>query len=114
MTCPNFVVRASVRLYPTPRSRNKTRGAPARQAVRPSHTLRAIGAGAATAGGGSSVGTSPQAAQSMRKVTVVRARSPVEVALECQSASRSEEHTSELQSPVHLVCRLLLEKKKTN
>src|SRR5258708_11521088 len=26
-------------------------------------------------------------------------------------ASRSEEHTSELQSPDHLVCRLLLEKK---
>src|SRR5438876_5492263 len=25
---------------------------------------------------------------------------------------RSEEHTSELQSPVHIVCRLLLEKKK--
>src|SRR2546422_8518987 len=25
---------------------------------------------------------------------------------------RSEEHTSELQSPLHLVCRLLLEKKK--
>src|SRR5690348_18448545 len=30
----------------------------------------------------------------------------------CRSRSRSEEHTSELQSPVHLVCRLLLEKKK--
>src|SRR5690348_18183946 len=29
-----------------------------------------------------------------------------------QPLSRSEEHTSELQSPVHLVCRLLLEKKK--
>src|SRR5690348_17935809 len=29
----------------------------------------------------------------------------------CQP-TRSEEHTSELQSPVHLVCRLLLEKKK--
>src|SRR5438876_2308014 len=28
------------------------------------------------------------------------------------SQRRSEEHTSELQSPVHLVCRLLLEKKK--
>src|SRR5690348_17787024 len=28
------------------------------------------------------------------------------------AAVRSEEHTSELQSPVHLVCRLLLEKKK--
>src|SRR5258708_30419612 len=27
---------------------------------------------------------------------------------------RSEEHTSELQSPDHLVCRLLLEKKKTH
>src|SRR3974390_3677677 len=27
-------------------------------------------------------------------------------------ARRSEEHTSELQSPIHLVCRLLLEKKK--
>src|SRR5690348_10292899 len=28
--------------------------------------------------------------------------------------ARSEEHTSELQSPVHLVCRLLLEKKKVH
>src|SRR5690348_17574571 len=31
-----------------------------------------------------------------------------------QVMARSEEHTSELQSPVHLVCRLLLEKKKKN
>src|SRR5690348_18031230 len=30
------------------------------------------------------------------------------------NAARSEEHTSELQSPVHLVCRLLLEKTKKN
>src|SRR5690348_17990829 len=30
----------------------------------------------------------------------------------CSRRRRSEEHTSELQSPVHLVCRLLLEKKK--
>src|SRR5256885_2902916 len=30
------------------------------------------------------------------------------------SSTRSEEHTSELQSPCNLVCRLLLEKKKTN
>src|SRR5437764_12980714 len=29
-------------------------------------------------------------------------------------ARRSEEHTSELQSPMYLVCRLLLEKKKKN
>src|SRR5438876_6506655 len=44
---------------------------------------------------------------------VVRSESP------CASGrgrhtQRSEEHTSELQSPVHLVCRLLLEKKKKN
>src|ERR1041385_9350844 len=30
------------------------------------------------------------------------------------ASGRSEEHTSELQSRLHLVCRLLLEKKKTN
>src|SRR2546429_367884 len=30
------------------------------------------------------------------------------------ATGRSEEHTSELQSRLHLVCRLLLEKKKTN
>src|SRR2546422_4223542 len=32
--------------------------------------------------------------------------------LQSQRAVRSEEHTSELQSRLHLVCRLLLEKKK--
>src|SRR2546426_7767360 len=31
-----------------------------------------------------------------------------------ESITRSEEHTSELQSPCNLVCRLLLEKKKTD
>src|SRR5258708_10928755 len=41
------------------------------------------------------------------------------MALEIEKVStprpmRSEEHTSELQSPDHLVCRLLLEKKKKN
>src|SRR5258708_13305298 len=38
------------------------------------------------------------------KPTTVRAKPP--------RTSRSEEHTSELQSPDHLVCRLLLEKTK--
>src|SRR5439155_20226468 len=33
---------------------------------------------------------------------------------QAQLGSRSEEHTSELQSRGHLVCRLLLEKKKNN
>src|SRR2546422_7180331 len=32
--------------------------------------------------------------------------------VEADPAARSEEHTSELQSRLHLVCRLLLEKKK--
>src|SRR5947199_4871560 len=32
----------------------------------------------------------------------------------CSATSRSEEHTSELQSLRHLVCRLLLEKKKNS
>src|SRR5256884_7146921 len=36
------------------------------------------------------------------------ARPPIELS----DAARSEEHTSELQSRLHLVCRLLLEKKK--
>src|SRR5258708_29968950 len=35
------------------------------------------------------------------------------VSFDHERQSRSEEHTSELQSPDHLVCRLLLEKKKT-
>src|SRR5258708_17553153 len=36
------------------------------------------------------------------------------VAPRASTAWRSEEHTSELQSPDHLVCRLLLEKKNTH
>src|SRR5438552_9814181 len=35
-----------------------------------------------------------------------------DIAMLIALADRSEEHTSELQSPDHLVCRLLLEKKK--
>src|SRR5207248_5136825 len=37
---------------------------------------------------------------------------PLQLALERLLPLRSEEHTSELQSPYDLVCRLLLEKKK--
>src|SRR5438552_13839012 len=39
-------------------------------------------------------------------------RTPDAIALDWKATERSEEHTSELQSPDHLVCRLLLEKKK--
>src|SRR5256885_6136263 len=38
---------------------------------------------------------------------------PIALARVQGSPARSEEHTSELQSPCNLVCRLLLEKKKT-
>src|SRR5258708_10647710 len=48
----------------------------------------------------------PQAAEAQKS-----SQMPLEWA-RCHRASRSEEHTSELQSPDHLVCRLLLEKKK--
>src|SRR5258708_10877272 len=41
---------------------------------------------------------------------------PMDFFLGCgqRGTTRSEEHTSELQSPDHIVCRLLLEKKKNN
>src|SRR2546426_8200951 len=46
---------------------------------------------------------SPEASLARSWCPSLQARAP---------ASRSEEHTSELQSPCNLVCRLLLEKKK--
>src|SRR5215208_7541430 len=42
------------------------------------------------------------------------ARAPARPPARSPRAQRSEEHTSELQSRGHLVCRLLLEKKKKN
>src|SRR5437879_8288487 len=41
-----------------------------------------------------------------------RRRPLLDVSVAVSRLSRSEEHTSELQSPMYLVCRLLLEKKK--
>src|SRR5256885_6760500 len=43
-----------------------------------------------------------------------RERSEPSPAMVSRHSTRSEEHTSELQSPCNLVCRLLLEKKKKN
>src|SRR5690348_18217015 len=43
----------------------------------------------------------------------LRAAGPASPQRPGRDLGRSEEHTSELQSPVHLVCRLLLEKKNT-
>src|SRR5438552_13864012 len=47
-----------------------------------------------------------------RREPGVAADSRVETYAALALRKRSEEHTSELQSPDHLVCRLLLEKKK--
>src|SRR5690348_17667492 len=70
-----------------------------------SHTLGQCGAFAKTR---------DQLAHATQVLIVVHSPSPQSSI--CRAGAdrvlRSEEHTSELQSPVHLVCRLLLEKKK--
>src|SRR5687768_18084504 len=61
-------------------------------------------------GSGGAYGSAPAPALAPPTVVeppVIRGQSP-------GYAQRSEEHTSELQSRLHLVCRLLLEKKKIN
>src|SRR5258707_11031361 len=58
----------------------------------------------------SSPAASPAASPATSPTKPVAANSP---AANAPNAARSEEHTSELQSRQYLVCRLLLEKKKT-
>src|SRR2546428_8879549 len=58
------------------------------------------------------LGMSPQLRQHLADLG--RARVAVELREGGRDLGRSEEHTSELQSRSDLVCRLLLEKKKTN
>src|SRR5258708_31713866 len=48
----------------------------------------------------------------MTSVATMMSAIPAALGLGPGAETRSEEHTSELQSPDHLVCRLLLEKKK--
>src|SRR5689334_24014355 len=55
--------------------------------------------------------TSP-ARSSFNCATSTETRSAPTSPASCRRCARSEEHTSELQSQFHLVCRLLLEKKK--
>src|SRR5438552_9163421 len=64
-------------------------------------------------GGASPPRRSPRPSPRARHSTGTAASShPSERLPHATGARRSEEHTSELQSPDHLVCRLLLEKKK--
>src|SRR2546429_972268 len=53
-------------------------------------------------------------ATDVRAVVDVGRGQPAEHRVDRPDEQRSEEHTSELQSRLHLVCRLLLEKKKGN
>src|SRR2546429_7312932 len=66
-------------------------------------------------GGGSSTGTITLTGPASRAGVVIALKSgnPAVAGIPA-SVTRSEEHTSELQSRLHLVCRLLLEKKKSH
>src|SRR5690554_7579323 len=50
----------------------------------------------------------------IRNITIGEVKTALVIDFHYEEGDRSEEHTSELQSRPHLVCRLLLEKKKTN
>src|SRR5258708_25917443 len=81
---------------------------PPRSTLFPYTTLfRSLFRGGAARNDAAAFGAAPhrQSGGGRRKIRPPPARRP--------ARSRSEEHTSELQSPDHLVCRLLLEKKKT-
>src|SRR2546422_4977441 len=57
---------------------------------------------------------SPEATARLREAMGLNRPIAVQYADRAVQPHRSEEHTSELQSRLHLVCRLLLEKKKKN
>src|SRR3989454_8381506 len=78
---------------------------PLRNAVVFPHAVVPLGAGRA-----SSLRLIEEALAGSRLVGAVLQRDASDDA----PGARSEEHTSELQSPCNLVCRLLLEKKKKN
>src|SRR5690348_17791826 len=68
--------------------------------------LGGVGQMTGTVAGGALIGTGNSV------VTKLLHNEPIARVVVLLLVIRSEEHTSELQSPVHLVCRLLLEKKK--
>src|SRR5437762_7162675 len=69
---------------------------------------------AGTCGLGSDVGRGRDAARVALRVGRGQRAFGAGKDIEVLHFARSEEHTSELQSPMYLVCRLLLEKKKYN
>src|SRR5690348_18103816 len=75
---------------------------------RPRRNRRPVGMALAIILGGALVAVTPP----VRADDFARFIGPPLFEVPQRPGTRSEEHTSELQSPVHLVCRLLLEKKK--
>src|SRR5437879_10564979 len=69
-------------------------------------TVRARGGRLFVLGVGGSAGNASHAVNDFRKIAGMECYAPTD-----NVSERSEEHTSELQSPMYLVCRLLLEKK---
>src|SRR5438552_4411266 len=63
-------------------------------------------------GDGDNGGTQTDSRFDMKTFTELKNAQSITIAYDGLNPMRSEEHTSELQSPDHLVCRLLLEKKK--
>src|SRR5258708_26123890 len=87
---------------------------PPRSTLFPYTTLFRSSSGKRSGGGDRRFGRPPSRAGHLRRACTGRQE---EVgwrtsSVSCCHISRSEEHTSELQSPDHLLCRLLLEKKK--
>src|SRR5258708_14995330 len=85
---------------------------PPRSTLFPYTTLFRSSLAAGVAAG--EVGVAEEASGGVAEDLLGQACVRVSVDLGGRRIIRSEEHTSELQSPDHLVCRLLLEKKKAN
>src|SRR5260370_8331927 len=95
----------------SPRARRLVRGKAApRRAARPSAGLAGS---AATAGAAREAPAAPPGPARRRRTATVRRKRDRRSAASA-AAARSEEHTSELQSHLNLLCPLLLEKKNTN
>src|SRR5947208_9100368 len=84
---------------------NRVNWYPGTAATEKSHSSLALAFGGAVEAAGSVVGAPAPDGWCGSPWAPARATPPT-------ASARSEEHTSELQSPDHLVCRLLLEKKK--
>src|SRR2546426_4290768 len=92
--------------------RPRARAAALGRARDPKPFLPAGGKGGARGRGGLHSGARPHHHVRVREKRLVGGHAGGSSQSRGQSGQRSEEHTSELQSPCNLVCRLLLEKKK--